>query len=67
MSFITDFARNLSTCFALFFITEKGEIQQIGESAGAVAEIAILALGYAAFALSIQFWIDYAIDRKGRK
>ena len=67
MGVLIDYLRNASTCFALFFITEKEEIQQIGEHAGIVAEIAIMTIGYAAFALSIQFWIDYAIDSKGRK
>lgn len=67
MGLLIDYLRNASTCFALFFITEKDEIQQIGEHAGIVAEIAIMTLGYAAFAFSIQFWIDYAIDRNGRK
>ena len=67
MGVLIDYLRNASTCFAFFFITEKEEIQQIGEHAGIVAEIAIMTIGYAAFALSIQFWIDYAIDSKGRK
>lgn len=67
MGVLIDYLRNASTCFALFFITEKDEIQQIGEHAGIVAEIAIMTLGYAAFCLSIQFWVDYAIDRKGLK
>lgn len=67
MGVLIDYIRNASTCFALFFITEKDEIQQIGDHAGIVAEIAIMTLGYAAFALSIQLWIDYAIDSKRRK